>query len=57
MKFSHKIDTRFKYTPAAATDIRQSINRERRRLAEIAEREAKRPKATVRELKQEKGKA
>ena len=50
-RFSHKIDTRFKYVPAAATDVRITMNRERRRLAEIAEREAKRPKATVRELK------
>ena len=56
-KYTDKIDMRFKYTPAAATDIRQSINREHRRLAALkAEQEARdaaesaKPRATVRKI-------
>ena len=50
-RFSHKIDTRHPYVPAASTDIRKTLNKERRRLAEIAEREKAKPVATVRQLK------
>ena len=34
MKHANKIDMRFEYTPAASTDIRKSIRREQKRLAE-----------------------
>lgn len=36
MKHANKIDMRFKYTPAAATDISKTIARERKRLADEA---------------------
>lgn len=33
-KFTDRIDMRFKYTPAASTDIGATIRKEQRRLAE-----------------------
>lgn len=36
------LDPRFKYTPAAKTDIRKTIRREQRRLAKLAEEAARR---------------
>ena len=36
MKHANKIDMTFSYTPAAATDIRKTIAREKKRLAEQA---------------------
>jgi hypothetical protein len=53
-KFTDKINMSFKYTPAAATDIRHTLNKERRRLAELREQEAARPRATVKQIKEAK---
>jgi len=38
-KYTDRIDMRFDYVPAASTDIRKTINRERRRLAELKAKE------------------
>ena len=38
-RFTDRIDTRFAYVPAAKTDIRKTIARELRRLAELKAKE------------------
>ena len=39
---SNILDPKFKWVPAANTDVRKTIRREQRRLARLAEREAQR---------------
>ena len=47
-KFTDRIDMRFAYTPASKTDIRKTIARERKRLAdETAQTNAAQAEASV----------
>lgn len=38
-RFTDKIDMRFDYVPSGKTDIRRTFARERKRLAELAEKQ------------------
>lgn len=49
---SRLLDPKFKYIPAAATDIGKTFAKERARLKALAETESQKPKATVRQLKE-----
>ena len=46
-RFTDRIDTRFKYTPAASTDISVRIKRETKRLAEEKARKDAEAEATT----------
>lgn len=46
-RFSDKIDMRFKYTPAAQTNVARTIARERRRLEELKEQQEAAAKAPL----------
>ena len=50
-KFTDRIDMRFLYTPSSATDLRKTFNRIRR---ELKEKEAAKPVAVIRQLKEQK---
>lgn len=51
MKHAHKVDMTFRYTPAAGTDIRKTIARERARLSAIDTARKTEINAKVRQIK------
>lgn len=51
MKHANKVDMTFRYTPAAGTDIRKTIARERARLNAIEDARKSEVTAKVRQIK------